>query len=86
MNAEQQQALQDHIQAIAKILYEETSAEELKTLGGIEQAVRRQMQQHVMPGIGIFLSEPLPPRRRGISGRSKACWENCPSPVNRLRG
>jgi len=37
---EQQQALQEHIQAIAKILYEDTSAEQLTTLAGIEQAVR----------------------------------------------
>ena len=77
MNVEQQQALQDHIQAIAKILYEETPAEELKTLGGIEQAVRRQMQQHVMPGIGFFLSKPPLARRRGIGEHSKACSGNC---------
>jgi len=38
----EQQALQEHIQAIAKILYEDTSAEQLTTLAGIEQAVRNQ--------------------------------------------
>lgn len=54
MNIEQHRALQEHIQAIAKILYEETPAGELKTLGGIEQAVCRQMQQHALPQIGIF--------------------------------
>ena len=56
MTPEQEQALQEHIQAIARILYEDTPTEELKTLAGIEQAVRRQMQSHVMPKVGFFLS------------------------------
>lgn len=47
MIPEQEQALQDHVQAIAKILYEATPPEQLTTLGGIEQAVREQMQKHV---------------------------------------
>ncbi len=47
MTPQQQQALQEHIQAIAKILYEDTPAEELTTFAGIEQAVRSQMQKHV---------------------------------------
>lgn len=54
MTPEQQQALQEHIQAIAKILYEDTPAEQLTTLAGIEQAVRSQMQKHVMPEVGVF--------------------------------
>ena len=78
MNVDQKQALQEHIQAIAQILYEETPAEELKTLSGIEQAVRRQMQQHVLPQIGIFLSKQPQALPRGIDGHSKACWGNCP--------
>ncbi len=60
MTPEQEQALQGHIQAIASILYEDTPAEQLKTLGGIEQAVREQMQKHVMPKVGSFLSPPPP--------------------------
>ncbi len=54
MTPKQEQALQEHIQAIAKILYEDTPPEELKTLAGIEQAVRAQMQKHVMPEVGVF--------------------------------
>jgi hypothetical protein len=77
MNVEQQQALQTHLQAIAEILYEETPAEELKTLAAIEQTVRYQLQQHVMPAIGIFLSSgPLAPLP-AIRGPSKACSVNC---------
>lgn len=78
MNIERQQALQEHILAIAKILYEETPAEDLKTLGGIEQAIRRQLQQQVMPQIGIFLSKQPPAQRLGISGPSKVCLGNYP--------
>lgn len=62
MTPEQEQALQEHVQAIAKILYENTSPEQLKTLGGIEQAVREQMQKHVMPEVGVFLSQRQPER------------------------
>ena len=43
MTPEKQQALQEHIQAIAKILYEDTSPEKLASLAGIEEAVRSQM-------------------------------------------
>jgi len=77
MNVDQQQALQTHLQAIAEILYEETSAEELKTLTDLEQTVCRQLQQHVMPPIGIFLSggSLVPPP--AIRGHSRACSGNC---------
>ncbi|MCG6138926.1 MAG: ISKra4 family transposase, partial [Nostoc sp. LLA-1] len=45
MTPEQKQALQEHIQAISKILYEDTSKEKLTNLAGIEEAVRSQMQK-----------------------------------------
>lgn len=48
MTPSQQQALDQHIQAIAKILYEDTPPEQLTSLAGIEKAVRSQMQKHVM--------------------------------------
>lgn len=78
MTPEQEQALQIHIKAIARILYDDTPAEELTSLGGIEQAVRRQMQKHVMPEVGIFLSQqiptlPTPPE--AIADKSKASSE-----------
>ena len=41
---------------IAKILYEDTSPERVTSLAGIEEAVRSQMQKHVMPEVGFFLS------------------------------
>lgn len=78
MTPEQQQALQEHIQAIAKILYEETSLEELTTLAGIEQAVRSQMQRHVMPEVGVFLLKQLQVQTQDTAVPSKAFWENYP--------
>jgi len=57
MTPEQEQALHEHTQAIARILYENTPPAQLKTLGGIEQAVREQMQNHVLPAVGVVLSQ-----------------------------
>ena len=72
MTPEQEKAIQEHIQAIAKILYEDTPPEELKTLAGIEQAVRSQMQRHVMPQVGVFLSQQLQGRLPDTNDNSKA--------------
>jgi hypothetical protein len=80
MTPEQEQALQAHIKAIAQILYDDTPREELTTLSGIENAVRRQMQKHVMPEVGVFLSQQKPIRPEAISDTSKAS-----SATSRLR-
>jgi hypothetical protein len=69
MTPEQEHALEEHIQAIASILYEDTPVEQLTTLGGIEQAVRDQMQKHVMPKVGSFLSAPSPEPRQDDAAR-----------------
>lgn len=67
MTPEQKQALEEHVQAIAKILYENTSPERLTSLAGIEEAVRSQMQKHVMPEVGVFLSKRLREQVQGIN-------------------
>ncbi len=67
MTPEQKQALQEHVQTIAKILYEDTSPERLTNLAGIEEAVRSQMQKHVMPEVGVFLSKRLRAQEQGIN-------------------
>ena len=51
-----------YVQAIAAILYKDTESREperLKSLEGIEIAVREQMQDCVSKDIGIFLSKPV---------------------------
>ncbi|HAX89108.1 MAG TPA: hypothetical protein DCY91_23290 [Cyanobacteria bacterium UBA11370] len=57
MNPSQEKALKEHIQAIAKILYEQTSPEQLKDLETIEATVRQQVTEYVSPELGIFLSK-----------------------------
>ena len=76
MTPEQDQALQEHVQAIARILYENTPAEQLKTLGGIEQVVREQMQKHVMPEVGVFLSQRQQEQQQDAGARLKVSSEN----------
>ncbi len=57
MNPEKEKALKEHIQAIAKVLYEETSLEQLTNLETIEATVHHQVTEYVSPEIGIFLSK-----------------------------
>ena len=76
MTPEQKQALQEHIQAIAKILYEDTSQEKLTNLALIEEAVRSQMQKHVMPEVGGFLSKRLQEQPQDTNDGSKVSLES----------
>ena len=57
MTEEENQLLIEHARAIAKILYKDAPIEELTSLGKIEQVVRSQMQEHIMPEVGVFLSK-----------------------------
>ncbi|OUL20025.1 hypothetical protein BV375_31430 [Nostoc sp. 106C] len=57
MTEEEKQLLIEHANAIAKILYKNAPVEELTSLGKIESVVRNQMQEYVMPSVGVFLSE-----------------------------
>ncbi len=76
MTPEQKQALQEHVKAIAKILYEDTAPESLKSLAKIEEAVRSQMQKHVMPEVGVFLSKRLQEQQQDTNENSKVSLEN----------
>lgn len=64
MTPEQEQDLKVHLQAIGKILYDESDPEAMKTLEGIELTVREQMHKHVSPAIGFFLSKRLQERKQ----------------------
>jgi hypothetical protein len=55
MDAAKKAEIQAHARAIAALLYEESDPEQVKTLAGIEQAVRAQVLEHVSPEIGNFL-------------------------------
>ena len=67
MTPEQEQALKVHLQAIAQILYDESDPAAMKTLEGIEMMVRQQIQAHVTPELGGFLSKRLPERKQANS-------------------
>lgn len=59
MPPEQQQQLKAHADAIAAILLADAKAkhpDRLDTLEGIELTVRQQIQAHVSPHVGVFLS------------------------------
>ena len=54
MTEEENQLLLEYARGIAKILYKNAPSEELTSLGKIEEVVRSQMQEHVMPNVGVF--------------------------------
>uniref|UniRef100_B8HP65 Uncharacterized protein n=1 Tax=Cyanothece sp. (strain PCC 7425 / ATCC 29141) TaxID=395961 RepID=B8HP65_CYAP4 len=67
MTPEAQQQLNQHLQQIAQILYQDAQAQGLPMgrLEDIEVTVREQLQAHVSPQIGIFLStRQVPPSQR----------------------
>jgi hypothetical protein len=59
MDSDKLQRIQAHAREIAALLYEDTPAEQLTTLEGIEAAVRGQILKHVSPEIGVFLLQQL---------------------------
>lgn len=63
MDADKKAQIQAHAQAIAALLYEETDPEQVKTLAGIEEAVRGHLLEHVSPEIGFFLLKQVAAQR-----------------------
>jgi hypothetical protein len=57
MTPEEEQQIKEYSRAIAKILYRNTNSEQLTSLAQIESVVRAQMQEYVMPEVGVFLSK-----------------------------
>lgn len=57
---------------LAELLYEETNPEQVKTLEGIEEAVRGHLLNHVGPELGNFLSAQQVAQRAGGSESSPA--------------
>ncbi|MBP0017929.1 MAG: hypothetical protein J7647_10270 [Cyanobacteria bacterium SBLK] len=55
MTPEKQQQLQQHLNAIAEILYEEADSEKIKDLEGIEETIRKQTLEYITPELGFFL-------------------------------
>lgn len=72
MDASKQARLNELTDELAALLYEETDPEAVKTLEGIEQAVRGHLLEHVGPALGHFLSAQAAAQRGGDSEASPA--------------
>lgn len=61
MPPDARQQLDFHVRAIAQILHSDAQAQGLPmdSLEDIEQTVRAQLQRHVSPGLGNFLSRQI---------------------------
>ena len=51
--------INEHVQAIARILYADADKSQLTNLGQIETGIRAQLQEPVGPQVGVFLSPQL---------------------------
>lgn len=69
MTPEDQAQLQQSIDTIAQILYRNTPAEQLQTLEGIEQTIRQQTQERVLPQLGVFLLQQQLQQQKDTSER-----------------
>lgn len=63
MTPEQEKQLQEHIDGIAQLLYEEAQPEDIETLAGIEKTIRKQTLEQIAPRLGIFLSTKSSPTK-----------------------
>jgi hypothetical protein len=54
MKADKLEQIKAHANAIAQLLYEQTDSEQVKTLEGIEEAVRKYLIDYVNPEIANF--------------------------------
>lgn len=68
MDTDKKAQIQAHARAIAALLYEETDPEQVKTLAGIEAAVRDHLLEHVNPEIGNFLSQQVAAQQADENG------------------
>ena len=75
MDAEKLAKVQAHATAIAALLYEETDPEQVKTLEGIEQAIRGHLLETVGPQMADFLSKRAAAQAQDGNGESKASSE-----------
>jgi hypothetical protein len=57
MKLSNQKKLQKHLQAVAKILYQEAEGTELESLVGIEKTIRAQTLEYITPELGVFFLE-----------------------------
>lgn len=67
MTPEEKQELDQHVQAIARLLYKDADPSRMQDLGGIEKVIREQLQEYVSPQIGVFLLAALQKQQKDTS-------------------
>lgn len=72
MEESKQARLKELTQELAALLYEESDPDEVKTLEGIEKAVRGHLLEHVGPELGHFLSARAVAQPEAVSEASPA--------------
>ena len=70
MDSDKKAQIKAHARAIAALLYEETDPEQVKTLAGIEEAIRGHLLEHVGPEMGDFLSKRAAAQRQDENAAS----------------
>jgi hypothetical protein len=76
MTPEETQRLQACLQEAGAILYRNTPARELKTLEGLEKAVRQQMLEQVGPEIAFFYQTSYRNREGKKTNRDEHCGQS----------
>lgn len=71
MKADKLEQIKAHANAIAELLYGETDSEQVKTLEGIEEAVRKHLIDYVNPEIANFLSSQAVAQKQAEKGKSE---------------
>lgn len=61
---------------LAALLYSETDPEQVKTLEGIEEAIRGHLLERVGPELGNFLLQPVAVQRADENAVSKASLDD----------
>ncbi len=79
MDGDKLQQIQAHARAIAALLYNETAAEQMTTLEGIEGAIREHILEYVSPENGHFLSQRQAEQPADVNEPSKAFLERSTS-------
>lgn len=76
MDASKEARFKALTEELAALLYEETDPEQVKTLAGIEEAIRGHLLERVGPELGNFLLQQAAARQLGENGGSKALLDN----------
>lgn len=67
MTPAEKQELDEHVQAIARLLYQDADPSRMQDLGGIEKVIREQLQDPVSPQMGVFLLAALQTQQKDTS-------------------